>query len=269
MREVFATLGLAEVNAGVWSANGGWSQDASAPLIDSVNPATGALLARVRGATAADYERVLVSARRTFDEWRNVPAAKRGEAVRMVAEERRGHKDALGTLVTLEMGKIKPEGDGEVQEMIDIADFAVGQSRMLYGLAMHSERPQHRMYEQWHPLGVVGIISAFNFPVAVWAWNAFLAAICGNASIWKPSPKTPLCAIAVQHVVNRVLARTGHPGIFQLFIDAGHTLAERFVSDRRVDLISFTGSTAVGRKVGEAVAARLGRALRRLAETTP
>ncbi|HYM36589.1 MAG TPA: aldehyde dehydrogenase family protein, partial [Steroidobacteraceae bacterium] len=193
--------------------------------------------------------------------WRKVPAPKRGEIIRLVADELRANKDALGTLVSLEMGKIKAEGDGEVQEMIDIADFAVGQSRMLYGLSMHSERPQHRMYEQWHPLGVVGIISAFNFPVAVWAWNAFLAAICGNVSIWKPSPKTPLCAIAVQHIVNRVLARSGYSGIFQLFIDAGHTLAERFVSDRRVELVSFTGSTKVGRKVGEAVAARLGKSL--------
>jgi aldehyde dehydrogenase (NAD+) len=159
------------------------------------------------------------------------------------------------------MGKIKPEGDGEVQEMIDIADFAVGQSRMLYGLTMHSERLDHRMYEQWHPLGVVGIISAFNFPVAVWSWNAFLAAICGNVSVWKPSPKTPLCAVAVQKLCNRVLERHGYPGIFQLFMDSGHELAQRFVDDRRVDLVSFTGSTAVGREVGQRVAARLGKSL--------
>jgi aldehyde dehydrogenase (NAD+) len=261
MRDVFATLGLTELNSGVWTADGGWSQDASAPLIESLNPATGALLARIRGATPADYERLMTSARRTFDQWRTVPAPKRGEAVRLIAEELRAHKDALGTLVTLEMGKIKTEGDGEVQEMIDIADFAVGQSRMLYGLAMHSERPQHRMYEQWHPLGVVGIISAFNFPVAVWAWNAFLAAICGDVSVWKPSPKTPLCAIAVQRLVNRVLERHGLPGIFQLFIASDNTLAERFVDDRRVDLVSFTGSTAVGKRVGERVAARLGKSL--------
>jgi aldehyde dehydrogenase (NAD+) len=159
------------------------------------------------------------------------------------------------------MGKIKPEGDGEVQEMIDIADFAVGQSRMLYGLQMHSERPNHRMFEQWHPLGVVGVISAFNFPVAVWSWNAFLAAICGNATVWKPSPKTALCAVAVQHICNRVLERNGFPPIFQLFIDAGHELAVRFVEDRRVDLVSFTGSTAVGRDVGVRVAKRLGKCL--------
>ena len=258
---VFRQLGLSETNSGVWTSDGSWSNDASAPLIESINPTTGEVLGRVRCATAADYERLMVAARRTFDQWRTVPAPKRGEVVRLVAEELRAHKDALGTLVTLEMGKIKPEGDGEVQEMIDIADFAVGQSRMLYGFAMHSERPQHRMYEQWHPLGVVGIISAFNFPVAVWAWNAFLAAVCGDVSVWKPSPKTPLCAVAVQRLVNRVLERQGFPGIFQLLVTADNALAESFVDDRRVDLVSFTGSTAVGRRVGERVAARLGKSL--------
>jgi aldehyde dehydrogenase (NAD+) len=190
-----------------------------------------------------------------------VPAPKRGEAVRLVGDELRRCKSALGSLVTLEMGKIKAEGDGEVQEMIDIADFAVGQSRMLYGLSMHSERPSHRMFEQWHPLGVVGVISAFNFPVAVWAWNAFLAAVCGNVTVWKPSLKTALCAVAVQRICNRVLERHGYPGIFQLFIDASHDLATRFVDDRRVGLVSFTGSTHVGREVGERVARRLGKSL--------
>ena len=179
----------------------------------------------------------------------------------MLGDALRAAKDDLGALVTLENGKIKAEGLGEVQEMIDIADFAVGQSRMLYGLTMHSERPQHRMYEQWHPLGVVGIISAFNFPVAVWAWNSFLAAICGNASVWKPSPKTPLTAIAVQHICNKVMREHKLPAIFQLFIDAGTELATRFVDDRRVALVSFTGSTAVGRNVAERVARRLGKAL--------
>src|SRR5712675_2488136 len=161
----------------------------------------------------------------------------------------------------MENGKIKAEGVGEVQEMIDIADFAVGQSRMLYGLTMHSERPQHRMYAQWHPLGVVGVISASNFPVAVWSWNAFLAAISGNATVWKPSPKTALCSLAVQHICNRVLERHALPAIFQIFIDAGTELATRFVADRRVALVSFTGSTHVGRKVGERVAERLGKSL--------
>jgi aldehyde dehydrogenase (NAD+) len=159
------------------------------------------------------------------------------------------------------MGKIKAEGDGEVQEMIDIADFAVGQARMLYGKTMHSERPHHRMYEQWHPVGLVGIISAFNFPVAVWSWNAFIAAVCGDACIWKPSPKTPLCAIAVQKICNRVLERHRLPAIFSLFIDRDNKLAERMVADRRVELISFTGSTAVGRKVAKVVAERMGRVL--------
>ncbi len=215
----------------------------------------------MRSTTAAQYERVIESAREVAARWRTVPAPKRGEAVRLVADELRRHKSDLGSLVSLEMGKIKPEGDGEVQEMIDIADFAVGQSRMLYGLSMHSERPDHRMFEQWHPLGVVGIISAFNFPVAVWAWNAFLAAICGNVSVWKPSPKTALCAVAVQKLCNRVLERHGLPGIFQVFIDGGTELATRFVEDRRVDLVSFTGSTAVGREVGKRVAARLGKCL--------
>ncbi|MGH7226986.1 MAG: aldehyde dehydrogenase family protein, partial [Gemmataceae bacterium] len=173
----------------------------------------------------------------------------------------REHKDALGSLVALEMGKIKPEGDGEVQEMIDIADFAVGQSRMLYGLTMHSERPGHRMYEQWQPLGLVGIISAFNFPVAVWAWNAMLAAACGNISIWKPSPKTPLSAIASVRICNKALQAAGFPDIFYLINDAGSELAQKFVDDKRIPLISFTGSTKVGRHVGERVATRMGRSL--------
>ncbi len=261
IQQALRSLGLSNNNIGAWSTDGGWSSDTTGPLIESYNPATEDIIGYVQAATPSDYERVIESARDVFRSWRKAPAPKRGEVIRLIADELRANKDALGTLVSLEMGKIKAEGDGEVQEMIDIADFAVGQSRMLYGLTMHSERPQHRMYEQWHPLGVVGIVSAFNFPVAVWAWNAFLAAICGNVSVWKPSPKTPLCAIAVQHIVNKVLSRCGHSGVFQLFIDAGHTLAERFVSDRRVDLVSFTGSTAVGRKVGEAVAARLGKSL--------
>src|SRR3954452_1158470 len=237
MHNVLKALELSELNAGAWSAEGGWSTDSSTPIIDSINPTTGELLGRVQTASAADYERIIRSSRQGFDQWRMVPAPKRGEVIRLIADELRANKDALGSLVTLETGKIKPEGDGEVQEMIDIADFAVGQSRMLYGNTMHSERPQHRMYEQWHPLGVVGIISAFNFPVAVWSWNAFLAAISGDVCIWKPSPKTPLTAIAVQQLVNRALKNTDFPSIFQLFIASGTELAERFVDDRRVDLI--------------------------------
>jgi aldehyde dehydrogenase (NAD+) len=261
MNPVLERLGLGEVNAGTWTSAGGWLADDGAPLVDSVNPATGEVLASVRATTAAQYERLMVAAHEAALAWRTVPAPKRGEAVRLVGDELRKHKSDLGSLVSLEMGKIKAEGDGEVQEMIDIADFAVGQSRMLYGLSMHSERPSHRMFEQWHPLGVVGVISAFNFPVAVWAWNAFLAAICGNVTVWKPSLKTALCAVAVQHICNRVLERHGYPGIFHLFVDASHDLVTRFVDDRRVSLVSFTGSTHVGRDVGERVARRLGKSL--------
>ncbi|MGO9933629.1 MAG: aldehyde dehydrogenase family protein [Steroidobacteraceae bacterium] len=254
-------LGLHDLNSGVWSGSHGWSTDTRGPLIDCVNPATGERLAQVQGATPEDYEQVMDAAVLASAAWRRVPAPKRGEAVRLIGEELRNYKDALGSLVSLENGKIKAEGDGEVQEMIDIADFAVGQSRMLYGNTMHSERPQHRMYEQWHPLGVVGVISAFNFPVAVWSWNAFLAAIGGNALVWKPSPKTALCALAVQHICTRVLERHALPAIFQVFVDAGTQLAGRLVDDRRVALVSFTGSTQVGRQVGVRVAERLGKSL--------
>ena len=261
INELLQRLGLAQTNAGTWSGASGWLDDPAAKVIESINPTTGAVIARVRSTTPAQYELVLASAAAAAKAWRSVPAPKRGEAVRLMGEELRKYKSELGSLVSLEMGKIKPEGDGEVQEMIDIADFAVGQSRMLYGVQMHSERPNHRMFEQWHPLGVVGVISAFNFPVAVWSWNAFLAAICGNVTVWKPSPKTALCAVAIQHLCNRVLERNGLPPIFQLFIDEGTELAIRFVEDRRVDLVSFTGSTAVGRDVGQRVAKRLGKCL--------
>jgi aldehyde dehydrogenase (NAD+) len=258
--DILEGLGLAAVNDGAWSGDG-WHSDASSQPVDSLNPATGEVIARIRPAAAADYERVAASAAAAFRVWRDVPAPRRGEAVRLMGEALRAKKDLLGSLVSLEMGKIKAEGDGEVQEMIDIADFAVGQSRMLYGLAMHSERPSHRMYEQWHPLGVVGIITAFNFPVAVWSWNAFLAAVCGDICVWKPSHHTPLCAIAVQKICNEVIASTNLPPIFQLFIPHDNALASKFVDDRRVALMSFTGSTQVGRHVGERVASRLGRSL--------
>jgi aldehyde dehydrogenase (NAD+) len=257
---ILAGLGLSDVNPGAWSGRE-WHAAADAPLVDSINPATGEVIARVRAAGADDYERVMKSATAAFAAWREVPAPRRGEAVRLMGEALRARKDLLGSLVSLEMGKIKAEGDGEVQEMIDIADFAVGQSRMLYGLSMHSERPRHRMYEQWHPLGVVGIISAFNFPVAVWSWNAFLAAVCGDICVWKPSHHTPLVSIAVQRICNEVIEAAQLPPIFQLFIPADNALASRFVDDRRVALVSFTGSTSVGRRVGERVASRLGRSL--------
>ena len=261
LHSILTRLGLEPVSPGAWSGSHGWSVTKDGALLNVRNPADTTLLAQVRPASAEDYENVLSSAVLTATHWRHVPAPKRGEAVRLLGEELRKHKNDLGTLVSLENGKILAEGLGEVQEMIDIADFAVGQSRMLYGLSMHSERPQHRMYEQWHPLGVIGILSAFNFPVAVWAWNALLAAICGNVSVWKPSPKTPLTALAVQQICNRTMEAHSLPPIFQMFIDSGTELATRFVDDPRVALVSFTGSTAVGRKVGERVAARLGKSL--------
>ena len=259
--EILKALGLSDVNSGTYLGNGQWSEDTSAGLIEVTNPATNEVIAKVHGTSKADYETIVTRAREAFETWRTTPAPQRGEAVRLCGEALRKHKDALGSLVSLENGKIKPEGDGEVQEMIDIADFAVGQSRMMYGLTMHSERPGHRMYEQWHPLGVVGIISAFNFPVAVWAWNAMLAAACGDVCIWKPSPKTPLTAVATMKICNEALKAGGFPEIFYLFNDADNKLAAEFVDDRRIDLISFTGSSAVGRKVGVRVAERMGRSL--------
>lgn len=252
-------LGIDDINPGAW--NGRWSDASDAGVIESRNPTTGEIIARVNGASEADYEAAIERAQKAFKAWRMIPAPQRGEAVRLVTEALRKHKDDLGSLVSLEMGKIKPEGDGEVQEMIDIGDFAVGQSRMMYGLTMHSERPLHRMYEQWHPLGIVGVISAFNFPVAVWAWNAFLAAICGNITIWKPSPKGALCCYAVQSICNKVLEAHNYPPIFMSFMEPGKDLAERFVDDRRVALMSFTGSCAIGKQVASRVAARMGKSL--------
>jgi aldehyde dehydrogenase (NAD+) len=259
--EFLKELGIDELNPGACFGPGKWSSTQDQGIIESVNPANGERIAGVYGASSDDYERIMETARRVFEEWRMVPAPRRGEAVRLCTEALRRNKDALGSLVSLEMGKIKAEGDGEVQEMIDIGDFAVGQSRMLYGLTMHSERPAHRMYEQWHPLGVVGVISAFNFPVAVWAWNAFISAICGNVTVWKASSKVPLCAIAVQNVCNQALEAGGFPPIFLSFAACGHDLANRFVEDDRVRLVSFTGSTWVGRDVGRKVAERFGRSI--------
>ncbi|MGK2927683.1 MAG: L-piperidine-6-carboxylate dehydrogenase [Lysobacterales bacterium] len=259
--EFLKQLGVSQDNPGAYFGNGKWSKTQDQGTIESVNPATGELIGRVYGASADDYERVLSTAAQVFEEWRKVPAPRRGEAVRLCTEALRRNKDALGSLVSLEMGKIKPEGDGEVQEMIDIGDFALGQSRMLYGLSMHSERSRHRMYEQWHPLGIVGVISSFNFPVAVWAWNAFISAICGNVTVWKPSSKCTLCCVAVQNICNAALEEGGFPPIFLSFMASGHDLANRFVEDDRVKLISFTGSTWVGRSVGKRVAERFGRSI--------
>jgi aldehyde dehydrogenase (NAD+) len=259
--DILKSLGLHATESGSYLGQGEWSKTTDAGALKPVNPATGEVIATVNASSAADYELIVTRAQAAYEIWRTTPAPRRGEAVRLCGEALRRNKDALGSLVALEMGKIKPEGDGEVQEMIDIADFAVGQSRMLYGYTMHSERPGHRMYEQWHPVGLVGIVSAFNFPVAVWAWNAFLATVCGDICIWKPSPKTPLSAIATMKICNEALREAGFPDLFFLFNDAGTDLAQAMVDDKRIPLISFTGSTKVGRSVGERVARRMGRSL--------
>jgi aldehyde dehydrogenase (NAD+) len=257
--EILERLGISEVNSG--ACHGEWIAHPSGGELVSLNPADGRPLARVQMASEADYEEVVSRAVATFERWRMHPAPKRGLIVREIADELRAAKDDLGALVTLEMGKIVAEGKGEVQEMIDIADFAVGLSRQLYGLTMPSERPAHRMYEQWHPLGVAGVITAFNFPVAVWSWNAFLAAVCGDCVVWKPSSETPLTAIAVQKICNRVLERHGWLGVFNLVIGRGATVGERMLADRRLPLISATGSCRMGHRVAEAVARRLGRTI--------
>lgn len=261
MQDFLNKLKIAPDNPGAYCAGQGWLRSNGANVIESYNPADGRLIAKVHACTQTDYEKVISKSQQVFSTWREVPAPKRGDIVRQIAIALREYKDELGSLVSLEMGKIKQEGDGEVQEMIDIADFAVGQSRMLYGKTMHSERAQHRMYEQWHPLGCIGVISAFNFPVAVWAWNAFIAAIAGNTVIWKPSSKTPLCAIAVQQICNDVLIANGFDGVFSLIIPGEKSVAEHFVEDKRIALISFTGSSKVGHYVAETVAKRLGKSL--------
>jgi len=259
--QILKALGLDPLNSGTYLGNGEWSSTSDAGLLQSINPSNNEVIAEVHASSASDYETIVKRAQAAFATWRTTPAPRRGEAIRLCSDALRKHKDALGSLVALEMGKSKPEGDGEVQEMIDIGEFAVGLSRQLYGLTMHSERPGHRMYEQWHPIGLVGVISAFNFPVAVWAWNSFVAAICGDITIWKPSPKTPLSAIASMKICNEALKAGGFPDIFFLFNDAGTELASTFVDDKRIPLISFTGSTKVGRIVGERVAQRMGRSL--------
>jgi aldehyde dehydrogenase (NAD+) len=258
-REILARLGIGEMNSGACGAQ--WIANPSGGELSSYNPSDGRPLARVAMASADDYEHVAAEAHETFLRWRMHPAPKRGEIIRQIGLALRDHKQDLGALVSLEMGKILAEGLGEVQEMIDMADFATGLSRQLYGVTMQSERPQHRMYEQWHPLGAVGVISAFNFPVAVWSWNAFIAAVCGDTVIWKPSSETPLCAIAVQKICQKVLEDNGWPGVFTLVIGRGATVGERLLADRRVPLISATGSCQMGYRVAEVVGKRLGRAI--------
>jgi aldehyde dehydrogenase (NAD+) len=261
MKSLLEKLNIQPVNAGASTGVDGWLMDKNGRELISYNPTTGEALAKVIQATPESYEKVTSAAQTAFLKWRHLPAPKRGDLVRDLGNALRECKEPLGDLVTVEMGKIRAEGHGEVQEMIDICDFAVGQSRMLYGLTMHSERPSHRMYEQWHPLGIVGLVTAFNFPVAVWSWNSALAAICGDTVIWKPSSYTPLTAIAVTHIANQVMADHGLSGIFNLTIGAGRDVGEMMLNDKRVPLVSFTGSTSVGVHVSEAVARRFGKTI--------
>jgi aldehyde dehydrogenase (NAD+) len=258
-QSILATLNLSDVNYG--ACGNTWINDRDGAELVSFNPTNNAPIAKVIQATPGAYDLVARNAQNAFLEWRLRPAPKRGDLIRDLGNELRACKEPLGDLVSLEMGKIRAEGHGEVQEMIDICDFAVGLSRQLYGLTMHSERPGHRMYEQWHPLGPIGVITAFNFPVAVWSWNAALAAACGDTVVWKPSLLTPLCAIAVQHIANRVMADHHALGVFNLVIGPNDAIGDAMLNDRRLPLVSFTGSTDVGRHVAETVGKRLGKVL--------
>jgi len=257
--DMLRTLGVGEDNSGV--STGSKQLAGGGEVLESRSPVDGHVIGRVRGASRAEYETALATAQQAFLEWRTWPAPKRGEVVRQLGEELRKHKADLGMLVSYEMGKSYQEGLGEVQEMIDICDFAVGLSRQLHGLTMHSERPEHRMYEQWHPYGPVGIITAFNFPVAVWSWNTALAWICGDVCLWKPSEKTPLCSIACQHITAAVFKRNGVPEGVSVIINGGREVGEWMSHDPHVPLVSATGSTRMGKAVGAAVGQRLGRSL--------
>ncbi len=251
-------LGLTKCNSGAY--DGTWVE-CNGSILEVFSPATGELIATVQQADGADYERVAAAAHQAFLRWRALPAPVRGEYVRQVGQKLREYKEPLGRLVSWEMGKILQEGLGEVQEAIDIADFAVGQSRMLYGLSMHSERPQHAMREQWHPLGVVGVISAFNFPAAVWAWNSMLAMVCGDSTLWKPSSKTPLTAIAMTKVAAQVLEPEGLGGVLSLVVGRGSEVGEMLLKDKRIPLVSATGSCRMGKHVAEVLATRYGRTI--------
>jgi aldehyde dehydrogenase (NAD+) len=259
MQDILDTLHLTARNGGA-STGSKWIDSTGAP-IDSYSPVDGKLIASVTSADEAAYESIVATAGEAFLQWRMWPSPKRGEIVRQVSEALRKYKEPLGKLVSYEMGKSLQEGYGEVQEMIDICDFAVGLSRQLHGLTMHSERPGHRMYEQWHPLGIVGIISAFNFPVAVWSWNAALAWVCGDVCLWKPSEKTPLTAVACQNIVAEVFARNGVPEGVSCLVVGERAVGERLAADGRIPLVSATGSTRMGKAVGAAVGGRLGRSL--------
>ncbi|MCK4311498.1 MAG: aldehyde dehydrogenase family protein [Candidatus Cloacimonetes bacterium] len=259
MKEIFRKLGIEEINSGAYC--GEWL-DTSGEIIEVFSPIDDSLIAKVKSASVEDYEIVSKKAQEDFKIWKMIPAPKRGEIIRQIGLELRKYKDELGSLVTIEMGKIRTEGLGEVQEMIDMADFSVGLSRQLYGKTMMSERPNHRMYEQWHPLGVIGIISAFNFPVAVWAWNAFIAGVCGDTMIWKPSSSTPLTSIAITNIVHKVLEKNDVPkAIFNLIIGRGSTIGERLINDKAIPLISATGSCSMGKRVHQAAAKRYGQVI--------
>jgi aldehyde dehydrogenase (NAD+) len=261
MKGLLEKLHIAEINAGSCHGPDGWIFDQNGQELISYNPTTNEPLAKVVQTTPEAYHKVAGAAQSAFLQWRTIPAPKRGELIRDLGNALRDLKEPLGDLVTVEMGKIRAEGHGEVQEMIDICDFAVGQARMLYGLSMHSERSRHRMYEQWHPLGVLGLITSFNFPVAVWSWNSTIAAVAGDTIVWKPSSYTPLTAIAVTHIANRVMGDHGLSGVFTLVIGSGRDVGELMLNDARIPLVSFTGSTDIGRHVSEAVASRFGRSI--------
>lgn len=259
MQDILSALRLAESNHGISTGLATWAGQGEE--ITSYSPVDGKLIGNVNAANRQDYDTVVGQAQEAFKTWRQVPAPKRGEIVRQMGEQFRKYKTELGTLVSYEMGKSLQEGLGEVQEIIDICDFAVGLSRQLYGLSMHSERPSHRMYEQWHPIGIVGIISAFNFPVAVWSWNTMLAWVCGDVCVWKPSEKTPLTAIACQHIIQDVLKASDVPEGVSGLIVGGREVGEWLSHDERIPLVSATGSTRMGKAVGQAVGGRLGRSL--------
>ena len=260
MKDILKDLGLSDLNSG--GGTGGVWLECEGEILESISPINGRTIGRIQQATITDYEKVITRASEAFREWRTIPAPERGNIVREIGNAMRARKKELGALVSLEVGKIRVEAEGEVQEMIDICDFAVGQSRMLYGLSMHSERPSHRMYEQYHPLGPIGVITAFNFPVAVWSWNAMIGLVAGDTVVWKPSSKAPLTALAVMKIVGRVLQEHDLPeGILNVIIGSRSEVGERFIADRRLPLISATGSVAMGRHVGQVVATRLGKSL--------
>ena len=258
-KQLLESLGLTAKNPGTYATS--WLDIQGCNWLTSVSPVDGEEIAQVALSTPSQYEEAISGARDNFQTWKMLPAPKRGEIVREIADAFRKNKEPLAKLISLEMGKILAEAEGEVQEVIDIADFCVGLSRQLYGKTMHSERSQHRMYEQWHPLGLVGVISAFNFPAAVWSWNAMVAAICGNSVVWKPSEQTPLTALACTNLANEVSARHGFPGLFTLITGDGPELGKTLAADSRFPLISATGSCRMGKSVAETVGKRLGRSL--------